>query len=126
MNHTRAPRPTHASAVRGEASLVVCLRNSKVFGGSIGVPRRAAPALRMTSAEHDELVSMSRSATRPHRVVVQARAMLWAAQGVANEEIARRCEVDPDAVRRWRAGVAAGGPGGGGGVGKGRGPQGFP
>ena len=29
--------------------------------------------------------------------------MLWAGQGVANQEIARRCGVDSDAVRRWRA-----------------------
>src|SRR5690242_8265629 len=57
----------------------------------------------------------------PHRVVVQARAMLWAAQGVANEEIARRCEVDPDAVRRWRARFAAEGPAGVGVIAKGRG-----
>ena len=41
--------------------------------------------------------------SRPHRVVVQARGLLLAADGVANAEIARRCEVDADAVRRWRA-----------------------
>jgi hypothetical protein len=35
--------------------------------------------------------------------VVQAKASLWAAQGLANQEIARRREVDSDAVRRWRA-----------------------
>jgi transposase len=28
--------------------------------------------------------------------------LLWAAQGIANEEIARRCHVDSDAVRGWR------------------------
>ena len=44
-------------------------------------------------------------------VVVQARAMLWAADGVANAEIARRCEVDADAVRRWRARFASRGSG---------------
>lgn len=35
---------------------------------------------------------MSRSSTRPHRVVVQAKGLLLAADGVANAEIARRCE----------------------------------
>ncbi len=64
---------------------------------------------------------MCRSTTRPHRVVVQARAMLWAAEGVANEEIARRCEVDADAVRRWRARFAEEGPAGVGVIAKGRG-----
>jgi hypothetical protein len=38
----------------------------------------------------------------PHRRVVQARALLLAADGVANEEIARRCETNGDTVRRWR------------------------
>jgi len=50
-----------------------------------------------------------------------ARALLWAADGLANEEIARRREVDSDAVRRWRSrfaeegvdavGIIAKGPG---------------
>jgi hypothetical protein len=33
---------------------------------------------------------MAASSVLPHRQVVQARALLWAADGVANEEIARR------------------------------------
>src|SRR6188472_4420446 len=75
----------------------------------------------MSAAQRDELVQLSRSASRPHRVVVQARAMLWAADGLANAEIARRCEVDADAVRRWRARFAAEGPAGVGVIAKGRG-----
>lgn len=31
-------------------------------------------------------------------------ALLWAGEGVANEEIARRSGVDSDTVRRWRNG----------------------
>jgi transposase len=45
---------------------------------------------------------MARSPSLPHRRVVQARALLLAADGVANEEIARRCETNGDTVRRWR------------------------
>ena len=44
---------------------------------------------------------MAASTSLPHRQVVQARGLLWASDGVANEEIARRCGVDSDAVRRW-------------------------
>jgi len=33
---------------------------------------------------------MAASSVLPHRQVVQARALLWAGDGVANEEIARR------------------------------------
>ena len=64
---------------------------------------------------------LTRSTTRPHRVVVQAKGLLMAADGVANAEIARRCEVDDDAVRRWRARFAATGPAGVGVIAKGRG-----
>lgn len=65
--------------------------------------RPAAPALELNPAEREELAALDRSVSRPHRVVLQARGLLLAADGVANAEIARRCEVDADAVRRWRA-----------------------
>ena len=64
---------------------------------------------------------MSRSVTRPHRVVVQAKGLLLAAEGVANAEIARRCEVDADAVRRWRTRFEVQGTAGVGVIAKGRG-----
>jgi transposase len=53
--------------------------------------------------------------------VMQARGLLWAAEGVANEEIARRCGVDSDAVRRWRKRFAEKGTAGVGMIAKGRG-----
>ena len=61
-----------------------------------------APALPVTDAQRVEPKRMAASTTLPHRTVVQAKALLWAADGGANQEIARRCEVDSDAVRRWR------------------------
>jgi transposase len=61
------------------------------------------------------------STSLPHRQVIQARGLLWAADGVANDEIARRCEVDSDAVRRWRARFAEKGVAGVGIIAKGRG-----
>jgi hypothetical protein len=54
-------------------------------------------------------------------MVVQAKGLLLAADGVANQEIARRCEVDSDTVRRWRARFADKGVGGVGVIAKGRG-----
>jgi transposase len=47
--------------------------------------------------------------------------LLLAADGVANEEIARRCGVDSDAVRRWRKRFVDKGPDGVGVIAKGRG-----
>jgi transposase len=64
---------------------------------------------------------MARSASLPHRKVVQAKALLMAADGLANEQIARRCEVDSDTVRRWRARFTQTGPEGVGVIAKGRG-----
>ena len=64
---------------------------------------------------------MAASSVLPHRRVVQAQALLWAAEGVANEEIARRCDVDSDTVRRWRTRFAEKGVGGVGAIAKGRG-----
>ena len=64
---------------------------------------------------------MARSTSLPHRGVVQAKALLWAADGVANEEIARRCGVDSDAVRRWRRRFSELGVAGVGVIAKGRG-----
>jgi transposase len=81
----------------------------------------AAPPLEMTDEQRAQLQQMARSSTLPHRSVNQARGLLDAADGVANEEIARRCGVDPDAVRRWRNRFAEKGVGGVGVIAKGRG-----
>ena len=64
---------------------------------------------------------MARSTVLPHRKVVQAKALLLAADGTANEEIARRYDVDSDTVRRWRSRFGETGPAGVGVIAKGRG-----
>jgi transposase len=80
-----------------------------------------AQALPVSGEQRVELNRMARSTVLPYRVVVQAKGLLWAAEGVANEEIARRCGVDSDTVRRWRARFAERGPAGVGVIAKGRG-----
>ena len=57
----------------------------------------------------------------PHRQVIQARGLLWACEGIANDEIGRRCGVDSDAVRRWRSRFITEGINGVGKIAKGRG-----
>ena len=68
----------------------------------------AAP-LKVTCAQRAELERMARSSSLPHRVVVQSSALLLAADGVANEAIARECSTTADTVRRWRRKFEAGG-----------------
>ena len=46
---------------------------------------------------------MSRSQTAPHRQVQRAKALLLAADGVANTRIAAQVGVKPATVRAWRA-----------------------
>jgi len=80
----------------------------------------SAPALPVTEKPRAQLQKMAASTTLPHRKVVQAKALLCAAEGLANQVIARRCEVDSDAVRRWRACFAEQGADGVGVIAKGR------
>lgn len=80
-----------------------------------------AAALSVTVEQRAELERMASSTSLPHRQVIQARGLLWACEGIANDEIGRRCGVDSDAVRRWRYRFAAEGVGGVGKIAKGRG-----
>ena len=48
------------------------------------------------------LESMARSTSLPHRQVVQAKALLLAGDGVATNEVARRCGTSDTSVRAWR------------------------
>jgi transposase len=85
------------------------------------MPVVVASALELTAEQRSELEVMARSSSLPHRKVIQARALLWAGEGVANNEIARRCGATADTIRRWRARFGASGPGGVGVIGPGRG-----
>lgn len=73
------------------------------------MPVMVAAPLQVTRAQRRELERMARSSALPHRMVVQSRALLLAADGTANEAIARECATTPDTVRRWRAKFEAGG-----------------
>lgn len=85
------------------------------------MPIITAVPLSVSDAQRAGLARMVASTRLPHRQVVQARALLWAADGVTNEEIARRSGVDSDTVRRWRKRFAETGVDGVGVIAKGRG-----
>jgi len=85
------------------------------------VPVVTAPALSLTASQRAELTRMAASTSLPHRQLLQAKALLWAGEGVANQKIARRCQVTPDTVRRWRARLVEQGVDGVGKIAKGRG-----
>ena len=81
----------------------------------------AAPPLLVSAEQRSELERFARSTSAPHRTVVQAKALLLAAEGVANYEIARRLSVSSNSVRSWRRRFEGEGLSGVGRIGKGRG-----
>jgi transposase len=56
----------------------------------------------LADGQREVLVCVSKSLTAPHREVVRAKALLLAADGVANTAIASRLEVSPASVVAWR------------------------
>ena len=65
--------------------------------------RRPVPALLVSPGQREVLESVARSPSAPHREVVRARALLMAADGLANTAIARAVSVSPASVSGWRA-----------------------
>jgi transposase len=82
---------------------------------------RGAPPLSLTDEQRASLEGMARSTVLPHRAVREAKALLYAGDGVANEEIARRIGVSSNTVRSWRARFGERGVDGVGVIGPGRG-----
>lgn len=85
------------------------------------MPVVVAEPLKVSDEQRSALDAMARSSSLSHRKVVQARALLLAADGVANNEIARRCSTTADSVRSWRRRFEADGVEGVGRIAPGRG-----
>jgi len=66
------------------------------------MPVMTAAPLSMTDEQRAALERMARSTSLPHRRVVQAKALLMAGDGVATNEVARRCQTTAESVRAWR------------------------
>jgi transposase len=56
----------------------------------------------LADGQREVLLAVSKSLTAPHREVVRAKALLLAADGVANTAIAARLGVSPSSVVTWR------------------------
>jgi len=68
---------------------------------------RVAPAITLTDAEREQLTSITRSRTKPLRLVQRANIVLLAERGLENLEIAERLQVSLPLVGRWRRRYAA-------------------
>jgi transposase len=85
------------------------------------MPVWIAEPLVMSVEQRAALEAMARSRSLPHRQVVQAKALLLAADGVATNEVARRCDTTDTSVRAWRRRFAEQGVAGVGRIARGRG-----
>jgi hypothetical protein len=66
------------------------------------VARRSGFVIELSVEERDVLERRVACYTLPHKVVVRAKMILYAAEGQSNAEIARRLETASDVVGRWR------------------------
>ena len=66
------------------------------------VPRRSPFEIHLKPSERTELEMRSRSYTSLYRDVVRARIVLYAAEGLGNDEIAARLDTPRQIVSKWR------------------------
>src|SRR2546428_13791133 len=71
--------------------------------------RAATAPTPVTDSQRQILQVLAKSHTAPQREVARAKALLLAADGVANTAIAARVGVSPTSVAAWRGGVCGGG-----------------
>lgn len=63
---------------------------------------QTAPSLQIDAEQRLELERLARSSSLPHRTVLQAKALLLAANGMSIYETARQLHVASNSVRSWR------------------------
>jgi len=66
------------------------------------MPRRSPYRIELSEEERRALEARVRKYTLPYRDVVRAQMVLLAAQGLANDEIARRLNSRREVVSMWR------------------------
>jgi len=64
--------------------------------------RKSPFLIALDRKERSELESLARKYTSPYRDVVRAKIVLYAAQGLANDEIAARLDTPRQIVSKWR------------------------
>ena len=66
------------------------------------MPRKSPFQILLTRSEREALEQTSRRYTSPYRDVVRARIILYAAEGLSNEDIAARLDTPRQIVSKWR------------------------
>ena len=66
------------------------------------MPMQSPFPISLTPAELECLEELARKYTAPYRDVVRARVILYAAQGLSNQEISSRLDLRREVVSKWR------------------------
>lgn len=66
------------------------------------MPRTSPYRIELTDEERQHLEAAARRYTSPYREVVRARIVLYAAEGLGNDEIAARLDTPRQVVSKWR------------------------
>jgi transposase len=66
------------------------------------MPRTSPYTIELSAEEHAELEARARTQTLPYRDVMRAKIVLYAAQGLRNDEIAARLDTRREVVSKWR------------------------
>ena len=72
------------------------------LSSEVDMPRSSPYVVRLAPAERAELEKRSRSYTSLYRDVIRARIVLYAADGLRNDEIAARLDTPRQIVSKWR------------------------
>ena len=66
------------------------------------MPRTSPYQIRLSKTERATLESIARKYTSPYREVIRARIVLYAAEGLSNDQIAARLDTPRQIVSKWR------------------------
>jgi transposase len=66
------------------------------------MPRQSPFSIVLTAEDEARLEHAARQYTSPYRDVIRARIVLYAAQGLGNDEIAKRLDTPRQIVSKWR------------------------
>ncbi|MGH8199902.1 MAG: helix-turn-helix domain-containing protein, partial [Steroidobacteraceae bacterium] len=66
------------------------------------MPRRCPYHIELSAAERARLEATARRYTSPYRDVIRAKIVLYAAEGLENDEIAARLDTPRQIVSKWR------------------------
>jgi transposase len=66
------------------------------------MPRHSPFIITLTPEDRNKLESAARKYTSSYRDVIRAKIVLYAAQGLSNDEIARRIDAPRQIVSKWR------------------------